>query len=96
VGAKIYDMGSGDWAFYCPGCGYLHSFRVNGDKSRPQWSWNGSVDRPSFTPSLLVNKDFPAQRCHLYMTDGKIQFLADCFHELKNATVEIPDWDSRR
>jgi hypothetical protein len=33
--------------------------------------------------------------CHLFMTDGKIQFLGDCSHDLKGQTVdcpEIPEW----
>jgi hypothetical protein len=92
---KIHNFGSGDWGFHCPGCGYLHSFRVNGDTTRPQWKWNGSTDKPTFTPSLLVNQHHPASRCHSFVTDGKIQFLSDCWHHLKGQTVELPDWDSR-
>lgn len=29
--------------------------------------------------------------CHCYVTDGKIQFLGDSSHALKNQTVELPD-----
>jgi hypothetical protein len=90
---KIHDYGSGDWGFHCPGCGYGHSFRVNDDKSRPQWTWNGSLDKPTFTPSLLVNNHEPASRCHSFVTDGKIQFLSDCFHALAGQTVDLPDWE---
>lgn len=96
MSVKIHDYGSGDWGFFCPGCKYGHSFRVGGDLSRPQWTWNGSFERPTFTPSLLVNKDYPAQRCHLFMIDGRIQFLPDCHHSLAGQTVECPDWDERR
>jgi len=90
--AKIHNYGSGDWGFYCPGCGHEHSFRVNGDTTRPQWEWNGSLDKPSFTPSLMVNKGTPSQ-CHLVVTDGKIQFQPDCHHALKGQTVEMKDWE---
>lgn len=31
--------------------------------------------------------------CHSYVRDGKIEFLADCTHKLKNQTVEIPEWE---
>lgn len=31
-------------------------------------------------------------RCHLYVVDGQIQFLADCTHELAGQTVPIPAW----
>ena len=91
MGDKIHDMGSNErgkvYAFHCPGCGYGHMYEV------PRWAWNGSFDKPTFTPSLLVNKDYPQSRCHLHMTDGKIMFLGDCHHALKNTTVDMVDWD---
>lgn len=31
--------------------------------------------------------------CHSFITDGKIQFLDDCTHELAGQTVELPDQD---
>ncbi|USL85957.1 hypothetical protein [Enterobacter phage fGh-Ecl02] len=53
--------------------------------------WNNNVIEPTFTPSLLVNATDPALFCHLFPTDGKIQFLGDCFHDLKNQTVDMVD-----
>ena len=53
--------------------------------------WNNNVIEPTFTPSLLVNASDPALFCHLFLTDGKIQFLGDCFHDLKNQTVDMVD-----
>ena len=45
---------SGDSAvFFCPGCKESHRLRVDSDKS-PRWSWNGSLDKPTFGPSVLV------------------------------------------
>ena len=29
--------------------------------------------------------------CHSFITDGRIQFLGDCTHELKGQTVELPE-----
>lgn len=55
------------------------------------WMWNNNVIEPTFTPSLLVNATDPALFCHLFLTDGKIQFLGDCFHDLKNQTVDMVD-----
>src|SRR4029077_18835220 len=81
-------------AFHCPGCGYDHAFRVTGNNTRPKWEWNGSLDKPTFTPSLLVNQSHPASRCHLIMTDGRIAFQGDCHHKLAGQTVECPDWES--
>jgi hypothetical protein len=93
IGDKIHYMGDSLWAFHCPGCGYGHPFRVNGDPALHNWTWNGSTTAPTFSPSLLCNKDYPESRCHSFVTDGKIQFLSDCFHSLKGQTVEIPEWD---
>jgi len=77
--------------FHCPGCKCTHPFEV--DCAERGWTWNGSMDKPTFTPSLLCNQgsDFV---CHSFVTDGKIQFLGDCYHDLKGQTVEIPDWGS--
>lgn len=33
----------------------------------------------------------PKTICHSFVTDGKIQFLDDCTHELKGQTVELPE-----
>lgn len=86
--------GSGEvYVFHCPGCGYDHPFHVGGDRAKhPQWSFNGSVDRPTFSPSLVVNKGRP-NCCHSFVTDGKIKFLDDSFHGLKGTTVDLPDWE---
>jgi Family of unknown function (DUF6527) len=35
---------------------------------------------------------FRCMRCHSFITDGKIQFLDDCTHELAGKTVLLPDW----
>jgi hypothetical protein len=75
--------------FHCPGCGYGHSYRIKSTRGRPVWQWNGSMEKPTFTPSLLVNQHDAASRCHLYVADGKIQFLPDCWHGLKGQTVPM-------
>lgn len=77
------------WMFHCPGCESGHPVEVGGDG----WTWNGSIEAPTLRPSLLCNQHTPALRCHAVITDGKIQFLADCAHALKGKTVDIPDWE---
>lgn len=81
------------YAFDCPGCGIGHSFRVEG--SGPRWTFNGDVDRPTFSPSLLVRwpKDGIEQRCHSFVRDGRMEFLSDCSHALAGRTVELPETD---
>jgi hypothetical protein len=32
---------------------------------------------------------FKCSRCHSFVTDGKIQYLSDCTHELAGQTVEL-------
>lgn len=99
--------------FDCPGCRCAHQIKVG------TWTWNGSVDAPTFTPSLLVNsyemselglqqyndhvngvRHFEGGRfdgtdtvCHSFITDGKIQFLGDCTHEMAGQTIDLPEWE---
>ena len=39
--------------WWCPGCRRAHSIQ-HGDGPGPRWQWNGSAERPTFTPSVLV------------------------------------------
>jgi len=82
-GGKLY-------LFRCVGCQSTHPVEVCEDNKG--WAWNGSFDKPTFTPSLLVWGSRDEVRCHSFITDGKIQYLMDCFHDLKGQTVEIPEW----
>ena len=99
------DLGSYAWIF-CPGCKNYHRLRIRMPKNPTQqeiddqrnnihglWTFNGDVEKPTFRASLLVGVNNPEMRCHSFITDGKIQFLGDCFHELKNQTVELPEMD---
>lgn len=36
--------------FFCPGCQEIHGINVGGGG----WTWNGDVNFPTFTPSVLV------------------------------------------
>ncbi len=91
----------------CPGCEqahllytvpWTHEWTEKGGTKRskpgPVWAFNGDVNSPTFTPSLLCNKSWPERRCHSHIRAGQIQFLDDCFHALKGQTVDLPsdDW----
>lgn len=79
---------------HCPGCNMWHPFRVKSVmKGSPMWTWDGSEDSPTFQPSMLVNKSYPESRCHSFVKNGRIEFLSDCHHDLKNTTVDLPDLD---
>lgn len=92
--AKIYNLDEVNqqvWIF-CPGCKNYHAFTTKHPTFSP-WTFNGDLDKPTFSPSMLCNKDHVESRCHSFVKDGKIQFLNDCFHELKNQIVELPEID---
>lgn len=115
--SRVLGRGAGgSLVFECPGCNIWHQV-MTGPGDGPRWGWNGSADRPTFTPSILVRYDHwtPAPTtleiqakiaageiqqtlvkdvCHSFVTDGRIQFLADCTHALAGQTVDLPDWDS--
>ncbi len=93
--AKLYMIGKDFYAFHCPGCECGHAITVSGrvNTQGATWSWNGSLTAPTFLPSIDCNKDEPEIRCHSFVTDGMIRFLADSFHVLKGKEVEIPEWE---
>ena len=78
---------SGDlWLFHCPGCGCAHFVNAG-------WTFNGDLVRPTIRPSVLVYESGGQPRCHSFVTDGRIQFLADSTHALAEQTVPLPPWD---
>lgn len=82
---------------YMPGLPFPVIINVAGQ--HPVWGWNGDVYNPTFTPSILTRMPWgdKAQeiRNHVFVMDGKIQYLADCSHEYAGETMELPrlcDW----
>ena len=88
--------------FRCPGCNTIHAVRSSSD-GRPNWSWNGSLDKPTLSPSVLVSYDgsdaglngAPPAICHSFVKDGRIQFLNDCTHSLAGHTVDMPEFNKQ-
>jgi len=90
-----------NYYLWCEGCKELHDFRTKAPHhpdstigQSPLWQFNGNTDRPTFTPSLLYLRylaDYRGckPRCHIIVTDGRIQFCSDCEHELAGKTVEM-------
>lgn len=80
------------YSFWCPGCKGMHAIPTL--PAEGGWTWNGSLDAPTFFPSIAVNCNpkYPnptAPRCHFFVTDGRIHFCGDCSHELSNQVVEM-------
>jgi hypothetical protein len=98
------------YAIFCPGCKHAHMFPVDKkyyegssiygpDHKKPIWAFSGSLDAPTFSPSLRCFFTHPETKqeittCHMVVTNGMIQFCGDCQHELKNQTVPVPDFPS--
>lgn len=86
------------YRFECPGCKFSHMLHTEYKNSFGAiWKFNGDVDKPTFKPSLFINKgkinvDIPL--CHSYITNGTIKFLNDSTHELAGKTVELKDIDN--
>lgn len=87
--------------FECPGCASTHVIPTTGPHA---WGFNGSLERPTLTPSILAyprkvfvdeddytkgTKEVP--RCHSFVRDGRIEFCADSGHSLAGQTVDLPE-----
>lgn len=79
------DNEPGLFIFWCEGCGYCHHLDTK------RWQFNGDLERPTASPSLLVNGAglAPHPRCHILVKDGRIQYLSDCTHALAGKTVDM-------
>ena len=68
-----------------------------GDGKCATWTFNGDFAAPTFMPSMLVQGRNDSEGlyfcCHSFVTNGRIQFLDDCTHELRGQTVSLPDVD---
>ncbi len=93
--AKFHMLSSDMVIWHCPGCQCSHVVPVNGSKGEngAAWQWNGSLENPTLSPSILCNSHDAASRCHCFVKEGSIQFLDDCFHALAGKTIPVPDWD---
>lgn len=107
----LYKSGDERMTFFCPGCKCGHGVWVTPNGTRPCWTFNGDMNKPTFQPSILVQwesgeppvnehnfeqwKKEPWQQtkkkniCHSFVTNGMIQFLGDCTHELAGKTVPL-------
>lgn len=90
--------------------GHKPTWTFNGDAEKPtfrasmlvQTGCKAQSHRPGghcWCTYAKNNPDEPApfecSVCHSFVTDGKIEFLGDCTHELAGQTVPLPDFDSQ-
>lgn len=70
-----------------PATGTLVDFEVG------RWSFDGNMESPTFSPSMLVHGDECHPREHFFVRDGKVEYLPDCDHALAGKTVDMVPFD---
>ena len=80
------------YSMHCPGCDHMHIVWTNRPDA-PQWKWNGSFEKPTFSPSLLLTAPYHGdpkrRRCHSFIREGRWEFLSDCTHNMAGKTVNM-------
>lgn len=97
----LYQLLPGMIGFNCPGCKTKHFFYTDQyHLSGPKWQWNGDVNYPTVTPSMLMSTNIPRNeaekanpvtytQCHLFIKNGQIEYLPDCQHEYAGKTIPM-------
>ena len=92
------------YAFFCPGCGHAHKFTTDDAMTDgwPVWIMTGTEDKPTVRASILnrwgkyvpghEQHEGPSGQCHLFITDGRIEYCGDCTHSLNGQTIELPEF----
>lgn len=104
MGSKLRKTTSGV-LHWCPACKEVHQFTLDGkNASGARWTWDGNVDAPTFSPSMMIRTGprptVPVGRpdagkidiCHYILTAGIINFCSDCTHDMAGKAVPLPDW----
>lgn len=91
--------------YWCDGCDMrhmVHTQPVPNEPGLPVWEFNGNLEKPTISPSVLVNwkgssnpKLDAIGTCHTFITDGVVEFLADCGHILAGQKVplrKVSEW----
>jgi hypothetical protein len=89
--------GQESYWFWCEPCNTHHRFVTkSGANEGPVWTFDGNLESPTFSPSLLCNKDLTPEhkaagghRCHLFLRKGMVQYLGDCTHDHAGKTVPV-------
>lgn len=88
------------YLFFCPACEHGHVYTIKCDYEGPKWNFNGDMNNPTFSPSLLNWIPGPngekKEVCHLFVKNGKIEFCPDSYHEFAGKIVPLPDLDKER
>lgn len=87
--------------FVCPGCAAddtnstgLHMLPVNSTEKSPAWDWDGNLEAPTLSPSVLTH-GHTGKICHSFLKAGVFQFLTDSTHPFAGQSIpmpDLPDW----
>lgn len=86
-------------AFVCPGCADaldnsgLHMLAVNSTVKSPAWTWDGNLDAPTLSPSIVTRTGDLV--CHSFLEAGVFNYLDDCTHKFRGQHVpmgDLPEW----
>ena len=83
------------YTFQCPGCRLSHGVWVKPHQNEKgaSWTFNGDLEAPTFSPSILTRVGFDGDRadlvCHSYVRQGQIEFLSDSTHALAGQAVDM-------
>ena len=84
---------------WCPACNGPHGIATGQPNSSGAiWSFNGNLERPTFTPSVrffTTESGVEHTLCHYFITDGSIVFCGDNPHALNGQTVPLPEYPER-
>ncbi len=82
--------------FVCPGCvgvlggSGLHMLPVNCEIEGLCWIWDGNLEQPTLSPSILTGGS-TEDICHSFLREGVFKFLNDSTHSLAGKYAPIPD-----
>jgi hypothetical protein len=83
---KLLYATDGTILFWCPGCDMNHGINNT-------WQITGTAENPTIKPSILTKWDTGEEHtihvCHMFITNGKIQYLPDCTHSMANKTIDM-------
>ena len=91
-------------AFHCTGCGNAHmidktKWGFNGDFEKPTITPSILVTGTQRLTDEEYDKIMGGEKivprplvCHSFVTDGRIQYLNDCTHDLKGQTVNLEEF----
>jgi hypothetical protein len=80
------ELTNGFVAIQCPGCGYKHYMNIEAE-GRPKWSFNGSLEEPTISPSIFVK----SVKCENF-TDADWVEYDKVYAEVRDQILEHPKY----